>query len=146
MEQSHLETLPAFVSRLSHDGRGIAQVNGKTTFVFGALPNEKVLLCYHKRHAKYDEASVQKVITPSSKRVEPKCEFFGLCGGCSLQHMSQAAQIAFKEEVLLEQLSHFGKVIPEQILQPLVFEGYGYRRKARYSVRFVKKKQKMLLG
>jgi len=140
------EAQPVFVSKLSHEGRGIAHVNGKTTFVFGALPNEEVVLSYHNRRARFDEASAHKVLVPSLTRVEPRCQFFGLCGGCSLQHMSQSAQIAFKQDVLIEQLRHFGKVVPEQILPPLVAEGYGYRRKARYSVRFVKKKQKMLLG
>ena len=77
---SPIEALPASITKLSHDGRGIAHVNGKTTFVFGALPGEEVLLSYHKRRAKFDEASMQRVLTPSPTRVAPKCDFFGLCG------------------------------------------------------------------
>jgi 23S rRNA (uracil1939-C5)-methyltransferase len=148
MELSDIATdqTQALITKLSHDGRGIAHINGKTTFVFGALPGEEVLLSYHKKHSKFDEASVKTRLTSAPEREAPHCEFFGLCGGCSLQHMSQTAQVAFKQDVLLEQLKHFGKVVPEEILPALITEPYGYRRKARYSVRFVRKKQKMLLG
>lgn len=137
---------PVHIEKLSHDGRGIAHINGKITFVFGALPSEHVEIIYHNKRSKFDEASVTKVLAPSALRVQPRCQFFGTCGGCSLQHMSQSAQIAFKQGVLLEQLEHFGKTKPEELLSPLMADPYGYRRKARYSVRFVKKKNKMLLG
>lgn len=150
-----METVPSLsshinnrviIEKLSHDGRGIAHIEGKTTFVFGALPGEEVEIAYYNQRSKFDEAKVTQMLLSSPERVEPKCQFFGLCGGCSLQHMSQAAQIVFKEEVLLEQLKHFGHIKPDSILPPLLASPYGYRRKARYSVRFVKKKNKMLLG
>lgn len=137
---------PVTIHKLSHEGRGIAHINGKITFVFGALPAEQVEITYHNKRSKFDEASVVKILSPSEERVQPRCQFFGTCGGCSLQHMSQNAQVAFKEGVLLEQLLHFGKTKPEELLAPLIADPYGYRRKARYSVRFVKKKNKMLLG
>lgn len=134
------------VEKLSHDGRGIAHINGKTTFIFGSLAQEKVELLYHKKHRKYDEAFIAKITHPSDDRVTPSCLFFGVCGGCSLQHMSQAKQIEFKQDVLLEQLKHFGDVIPDQVMDPLYSYAFGYRRKARFSVRYVIKKSKLLVG
>ena len=134
------------INKLSHDGRGIAHVDNKTTFVFNALPGEEVSIDYVKKRSKFDEAKACEIIKSSPERVKPNCEFFGLCGGCSLQHMDQASQVNFKQEVLLEQLEHFGKVKPENILSPLKTESYGYRRKARYSVRYVAKKDKVLIG
>jgi len=137
---------PVLVTKLSHDGRGIAHINGKTTFVFGALPDEEVIIKHINRRAQFDEAATTKIIKPSRERIEPGCAFFGACGGCSLQHMTQSSQISFKQSVLLEQLEHFGKVKPENIIAPLVSDPYGYRRKARYSVRFVAKKDRVLIG
>ena len=137
---------PVLVTKLSHDGRGIAHIEGKTTFVFGALSGEKVAIKYINRRSKFDEAAVTNIIEASPERIAPSCAFFGACGGCSLQHMDQEAQIRFKQSVLLEQLEHFGKVKPENILEPLVSGPYGYRRKARYSVRYVAKKERVLIG
>lgn len=136
----------ATISHLSHDGRGIAHVDGKITFIFGALPGEEVLFSYSARRSKFDEAFVTKVLVPSSERVQPRCRFFGQCGGCSLQHISQISQITHKQAVLLEQLLHFGLVVPENVLTPLKADPYGYRRKARYSVRHVVKKQRVFVG
>ncbi|HXW60466.1 MAG TPA: 23S rRNA (uracil(1939)-C(5))-methyltransferase RlmD, partial [Myxococcota bacterium] len=113
---------------------------------FGALPEEEVVLLYHRKKAKFDEAIAREIMVPSLERKNPACQFFGLCGGCSLQHLSQPGQITYKEGVLLEQLEHFGNVVPKEVLPPLFADPYGYRRKARYSVRYVEKKQKMLLG
>lgn len=134
------------VVSLSHDGRGIAQINGKTTFIEGALPSEQVTLTYQKRRKKYDEASVLHIETSSPDRAIPQCEFFENCGGCSLQHLEPLSQVKHKEKVLLEQLKHFGGAIPEQILPPLTGPVYGYRRKARLGVKFVTKKDKLLIG
>jgi 23S rRNA (uracil1939-C5)-methyltransferase len=136
----------ALISGLSHDGRGIAHINGKITFVFGALPEEQVLISYTSKRSKFDEAVARKILIPSAKRVTPQCQFFGICGGCNLQHLSQQAQIEHKQSVLLEQLLHFGHVTPKNILSPLTANPYGYRRKARYSVRHVVKKQRVLIG
>src|SRR6516164_7061976 len=109
---------PVLVTKLSHDGRGIAHIEGKTTFVFGALSGEKVAIKYINRRSKFDEAAVTNIIEASPERIAHSCAFFGSCGGCSLQHMDQEAQIRFKQSVLLEQLEHFGKVKPENILEP----------------------------
>src|SRR5436190_18812187 len=138
--------LSAVIQTLSHDGRGIAVVNQKTTFVSGALPHETVQLKLTAERSTYNEAEVTDIITPSNERLTPACKHFGLCGGCSLQHMSDAAQLAMKQQTLLEQLQHFGRVQPDEILAPLQAKSFGYRHKARLGVKFVIKKDKMLVG
>ncbi len=134
------------IHALSHEGRGIAEVNGKTVFLEGGLPGEEVSFVYQKRRKKFDEGRVVHVINPSPDRVEPKCQHFDLCGGCTLQHMESSAQILHKQAVLLEQLRHFGGVEPETVLDPLIGPVWGYRRKARLGVRYVVKKEKVLVG
>lgn len=138
--------LEANVTALSHDGRGIAHINGKTTFLHGGLPGETVQFTYLNRHGKYDEGKVVAVITAAAERVEPPCAHFGTCGGCSLQHLAHAQQVAHKERVLLEQLQHIGGTVPAQILPPLTGPTQGYRNKARLGVRYVYKKEKLLVG
>lgn len=110
---------PASVHGLSHDGRGIATVNQKTTFIAGALPGETVTYHIKQKRSSYIDADVDSVIEASPKRVNPPCKHFGLCGGCSLQHMSISTQIELKQQTLLDQLKHFGKVIPEMVMPPL---------------------------
>lgn len=134
------------VDTLSHDGRGVAHVEGKTVFLEGGLPEEEVTYVLYKQRKAWDEGKVLSVVHPSQDRVIPRCDYFGVCGGCSLQHLNQAAQLKHKEQVLLEQLLHFGQVVPEGVLEPLKSDSWGYRHKARLSVRFVKKKNKILVG
>jgi 23S rRNA (uracil1939-C5)-methyltransferase len=141
-----MHTITCEIKKLSHDGRGIAQIDGKTIFVFGALPGEQVAIDYITKRSKFDEAKAYEIINASPERALPQCQFFGLCGGCTLQHMHQDAQISFKHNVLLEQLWHFGKVKPLNILAPLRSAPYGYRRKARYSVRYIAKKDRVFVG
>lgn len=134
------------IESLSHDGRGIARIAGKTVFLEGGLPGETVEFIYLKRRSKYDEGKVVKVLISSSDRVTPPCAHFGICGGCSLQHLNHGAQIAFKQRVLLEQLQHIGGVKPQNILSPLIGPTWEYRRKARLGVRFVINKDKLFIG
>jgi 23S rRNA (uracil1939-C5)-methyltransferase len=136
----------AEIDSLSHEGRGISHQDGKTIFIEGALPGEKVTFNYLRRHGDFDEARVLEILTPSPLRVMPQCPHFGVCGGCSLQHLIPEAQRELKQRTLLEQLKHFGKVTPETILPPLFSENYGYRHKARLSVKYVKAKNKVLVG
>ncbi len=140
------EPVAAQVESLSHDGRGVAHVNGKAVFIEGALPGEQVLFGYITRRKRHDEGRVEKIISPSPHRVEPRCAHFNICGGCSLQHLSPTAQIAAKQQVLLDSLKHIGGVEPEVILAPLTGPHWGYRRKARLGVKFVIKKDKLLIG
>ena len=137
---------PAEIHSLSHDGRGIATIESKATFIAGALPQESVTYRIHQKRTTYMEGEALEILTPSAERVTPPCQHFGLCGGCSLQHMSIAMQTSLKQQTLLEQLTHFGKVTPASVIPPLQSAGSGYRRKARLGVKFVIKKNKLLVG
>ena len=134
------------ITDLSHDGRGVAHIAGKTVFVAGALPGERVVLRYSGKHRHYDEAQVETLLTRASDRVEPRCAHFGVCGGCALQHLAAPAQIAAKARVLRENFERIGKVAPQAWLPPLTDEPWGYRRKGRLSVKFVEKKGRVLVG
>lgn len=140
------ESVQAEIESLSHDGRGIARLEGKTVFIDGALAGESVSFKYTRLHKKYDEGRVDTIEVASADRVTPKCQHFGICGGCSLMHMSPEAQLSLKQGTLKEQLLHFGQLTPEQWLPPLTGPLWGYRRKARLGVRYVTKKGKVLVG
>lgn len=133
------------VTKLTTDGRGLAFIDGKATFIKGALPGEKVRLKYLKRKRQYDEAEVVEIITPSPERVTPKCAVFGICGGCSLQHLAPQAQIHHKE-TWLRGLLERADIEAESWLIPLQTEVWGYRQKARLGARFVRKKDEVLVG
>ena len=136
----------ADIADLSHDGRGVARIEGKAVFVAGALPGEQVRLRFTGKHRHYDEAVAAEILRPSPDRVEPRCAHFGTCNGCALQHMAAPAQIAAKQHVLLENLERIGKVTPEHVLPALTDAPWGYRRKARLGVKFVDKKGRVLVG
>jgi 23S rRNA (uracil1939-C5)-methyltransferase len=136
----------ATITNLSHDGRGVARIDNKATFVSGALLGERVVLRYLKRHRKYDDAEIVRVIEASPDRVEPKCRHVGQCSGCSLQHMDPAAQIVAKQRVLAENFERIGKVTPASWLPPLSDQVWAYRRRGRFSVRYVAKKERVLVG
>jgi 23S rRNA (uracil1939-C5)-methyltransferase len=136
----------ALIHGISHDGRGIATINNKTAFIAGGLPNETLTYKMTHKRSNYIEANALEIISASTERVNPPCEYFGICGGCSLQHMSTETQLQFKQQTLLDQLKHFGKVTPLSVLPPLNVTTLGYRRKARLGVKFVIKKDKLLVG
>src|SRR3989338_6406559 len=140
------DTITTTVESLNHEGRGVAHVNGKTTFLFGGLPGETVSFRYTQCHRKYDEGTVIEVITSNENRVTPKCAHFGTCGGCALQHLSIDRQRKHKEAVLLEHFQHQAQCVPANIAPPLFAEPFGYRRRARLSVRYVIKKEKVLVA
>jgi len=140
------EPVAATVESISHEGRGIARLDGKTVFIDGALPGEEVMFVYTSRRAKFDEGKTVEVLKASSERVEPVCPHFMLCGGCSIQHMSESAQLAHKQSVLVEQFKHLAELDIPKIIPPLTTLSTGYRRKARLGVRFVIKKDKLLVG
>jgi len=131
---------------MSHDGRGIAHVDGKAVFIDGALPGEEISFMYSGRSRKYDEGCVCEIFSASPERVEPRCAHFDLCGGCSLQHQAADRQIYSKQQTLLDNLERIGKVQPQRLLEPLTGPAWGYRNKARLGVRFVKKKGRVLVG
>jgi 23S rRNA (uracil1939-C5)-methyltransferase len=134
------------ITDLSHDGRGVARIDGKTVFVAGALPGERAMVQLSTRHRSFDEAKVEELLTRSAERIEPRCPHFGVCGGCALQHLPAEAQIAAKQRVLAENFERIGKVEPKRWLAPLSDQAWGYRRKGRLSVKWVAKKEKVLVG
>ncbi|HZX71250.1 MAG TPA: 23S rRNA (uracil(1939)-C(5))-methyltransferase RlmD [Rhodanobacter sp.] len=136
----------AHITDLGHDGRGVARIDGKTVFVSGGLLGEQVIARLRKRHRHFDEAEVVEVITASPHRVEPLCQHFSQCSGCSLQHLDAPSQIAAKQRVLADNFERIGKVSPASWLPPLTGEPWGYRRKGRLSVRNVMKKGRVLVG
>jgi len=140
------------IVNLGHDGRGVARwpdghANaGKTVYVSGALPGETVSVQQTARSRHFDEAKTLDVIAASLDRVEPRCPHFGTCGGCVLQHFAEDRQIEAKQRVLLDNLQRIGHVTPGAVLPPLRGNSWGYRRKGRFSVRRVEKKDKTLVG
>ncbi len=142
------EPIELDITALSHEGRGIAHIDGKVAFVDGALANERVSACYVRSRGKFDELKVDTVLSASADRVEPPCEFAGLCGGCSLQHLQSNAQIELKQSLLLEQLQHAAHIEAKdiEVLDKLQDLSIHYRRKARLAVRMVNKKGGALVG
>lgn len=142
------EAVTALVDALNHDGWGVvrAGAQGKTTFVAGALPGEVVEYRVRKRERGHDEAELLRVVTASPERIEPHCAHYGICGGCSLQHLAPAAQLRVKDDMLRETLRRVGKVEPQQWLSPLSGAPWGYRRRARLGARFVHAKARSLVG
>jgi 23S rRNA (uracil1939-C5)-methyltransferase len=136
----------ALVESLDHEGRGVAHVDGKVIFIEGALPGERVEYASFRRKPSYEQATVVRILKASSQRVTPPCPHFGVCGGCSMQHMDPAAQTAAKQRVLEDALSHLASLRPETVFSPIAGPALGYRRRARLSVRFVEKKGGALVG
>lgn len=136
----------ASIDSLSPEGRGVAHIDGKVTFIDGALPGEVVRARYQNRRKHMDEAEVVGVLAASRERVRPKCPHFSVCGGCRLQHLDAGAQIRYKQTALLQQLEHIGRVRPVAERLPLTAPIWGYRHKARLGVKYVDKKEKVLVG
>ncbi|MGQ0530274.1 MAG: 23S rRNA (uracil(1939)-C(5))-methyltransferase RlmD [Panacagrimonas sp.] len=136
----------ANIHDLAEDGRGVARIEGKVCFIVGALPGETVSFRYTRVQKDVDEGELLDVLTPSADRVTPPCAHFGVCGGCSLQHLAPAAQIAFKQQQLIEALRRVGKLEPAEIAAPITGPTLGYRRRARLGVKFVDKRNTALVG
>jgi len=134
------------IESLSHEGRGISHYENKIIFTRGALPGEKVIVSRSLSRAKYEEADIVEILQPSPDRIEPKCAVYGICGGCSFQHLSSQDQISAKQGWLQSAFKGQAKVLPKEWLDPLQLESWGYRRKARLGVRYVNKKDKLLVG
>jgi len=139
-------SLDVVIESLDQDGRGVAHVDGKATFVEGALPGERVTAEIVKDKPSYALARTVRVHKASASRVTPRCPHFGVCGGCTLQHADPALQIAAKQRALEDALARIGRVRPETILPPIAGPAWGYRGRARLSVRHVVKKGGVLVG
>ncbi len=147
MQQNILE-----IKSLDMDARGVGHVPnedgspGKVIFVEGALPGEQVIYSSFKKKKNLEFANMSALLRESAMRVKPKCAHFGMCGGCAMQHLEPSAQVAIKQRVLEDNLWHIGKVKPETMLRPIYGPTWGYRYRARLSVRHVKKKGEVLVG
>src|SRR5574340_426096 len=138
--------VPAFVESLDQEGRGVAHVDGKVIFIEGALPGETVTFNAYRKKPSFELAQAGQILKAGFTRVAPQCRYFGLCGGCSLQHMDTNAQVAAKQRILEDNLKHIGKVEPELILPAVYGTAWGYRHRARLSVRHVARKNAVLVG
>ncbi|WP_126444486.1 23S rRNA (uracil(1939)-C(5))-methyltransferase RlmD [Sulfuricystis multivorans] len=136
----------AIIESLDHEGRGVAHVEGKVVFIEGALPGERVRYARLRSKPKFDTGRVEDILEPSSQRVAPRCPHFGICGGCSMQHLEPGAQAAVKQRVLEDAFWHIARLEPETMLPPIIGPAWGYRRRARLAVRFVAKKGGVLVG
>ena len=136
----------AQIDSATHDGRGIAAISGKKVFVAGALPGETVEFIRRKARKSFDEAELLSVIEASPDRIEAKCEAYGRCGGCSLQHVSDSYQRSIKEQTLKDNLQRIGKVTPATWLAPMTGPIWQYRRRARLAVKDVPAKGRVLVG
>jgi len=136
----------AKVESLDHEGRGVARVDGKAIFIEGALPGERVEYASYRKKPKFEQATMVRPITQSSQRVKPRCEFFGVCGGCSMQHLEASAQVAAKQRVLEDNLWHIARIRPEIVYPAVQGPTWGYRYRARLSVRQVPRLGGVLVG
>jgi 23S rRNA (uracil1939-C5)-methyltransferase len=140
------------IESLDMEARGVGHlVNedgspGKVIFVEGALPGERVRFKSYRKKAKWEAADMAELLRESPLRAKPRCSYFGLCGGCAMQHLNSPAQVAIKQRVLEDALHHLGKVDAEMILRPIHGPDWGYRFRARLSVRHVAKKGGVLIG
>jgi SAM-dependent methyltransferases related to tRNA (uracil-5-)-methyltransferase len=134
------------IESLDLEARGVARRDGKVVFVEGALPGERVSVQVVRRKPSYEIARVDQILRASSQRVTPRCPHFGVCGGCAMQHLDPAAQVAVKQRALEDTFWHVGKLRPARILPPMHGPAWAYRYRARLSVRVVPKKGGVLVG
>lgn len=146
-----LQSEGVWIESLDIEGQGVGHTpDGKVVFVEGALPFERVTVQIHRHKAAWAAGVVRRVLHPSAQRVSPACPHFGLhagaCGGCKMQHLHPDAQVAVKQRALEDQLWHLGKTRPERMLRAVAGPAWGYRDRARLSVRHVRKKGEVLIG
>lgn len=139
------------IESLDIEAQGVARrPDGKVVFIDGALPGEWVTANVHRRKNNWEQASLVAVHREAAQRVRPRCPHFGLhegaCGGCKMQHLHVGAQVAIKQRVLEDNLWHLAKVKPDTMLPAIEGPAWGYRWRARFSVRHVRKKGTVLVG
>jgi 23S rRNA (uracil-5-)-methyltransferase RumA len=134
------------IESLDLEARGVAHRDGKVVFVEGALPGERVEASIVRRKPSYEKARTERVLRASSQRVDPVCPHFGVCGGCAMQHLDARAQVAIKQRVLEDAFGHIGKLKPAIVLPAMHGPAFGYRYRARLSVRLVPRKGGVLVG
>ncbi|TDR82915.1 23S rRNA (uracil(1939)-C(5))-methyltransferase RlmD [Paludibacterium purpuratum] len=136
----------ALVESLDYEGHGVAHVDGKTIFIDGALPYERVIYRSYRKKPTFENADTVSVLKESFIRTTPRCPHYNTCGGCSMQHVDFSAQVAIKQRVLEDNLQHIGKVKAERMLTPIAGPAWGYRHRARLSARWVARKGCVLVG
>lgn len=136
----------ATTQSLDHEGRGIARVDGKAVFIEGALPGERVEYTVRRARPNYEQGDTVRVLKASAQRVAPRCPHYGVCGGCSMQHLDEDAQAAVKQRILEDALWHLGKLRPGVILPAIHGPAWGYRYRARLGVRVVPSKGGLRIG
>jgi len=146
MARRKREPETALIEGVTHDGRGIAQTDGKKVFVAGALSGETVQFIRRKSRRNFDEAELLEVLDASPERITARCEAFGRCGGCSLQHVTPETQRAIKAQTLRDNLERIGRVEPRTWLEPMTGPLWNYRRRARLAVKNVHAKGRALVG
>jgi len=146
MSENKPQQNSVIIESLDQEGRGVARIEGKVIFIEGALTGEVVSYSSYRKKPSFELAQVTQIHKSSAMRVQPKCAHFGVCGGCSMQHLDARAQVAVKQRILEDSLWHIGKVRAETILRPIYGQAWGYRERARLSVRHVIKKGKTLVG
>ena len=140
-------TMPiAKIDSLDHEGRGVTRVEGKAVFVEGALPGERVEYVVRRAKPSYEQGETVRVLRPSAQRVAPRCPHYGVCGGCSMQHLDADAQAAVKQRILEDALRHIGKLRAGRILPAIHGPAWGYRSRARLGVRMVPSKGGLRVG
>jgi len=145
-ERAAPRVVEARVDALDQDGRGVARLDGKVVFLDGALPGERVRAALARSRRRFDEGHTLEVLEASPERVPPRCPHFGVCGGCSLQHLEARAQLAHKQVDLLAKLARLGGVRPARVAEPVRGPVWGYRRKARLGCKHVPGKGGVLVG
>ena len=138
--------MSVFVESLDHEGRGVAHHDGKAIFIDGALPGEMVTYSPYRKKPAFEFAQIVSIEKTSAVRTTPRCQHYGVCGGCNMQHAEFAAQVASKQRILEDNLKRIGKVTPEVLLPPIYGPVWRYRQRARLSVRYVEKKGRVLVG
>ncbi len=136
----------AHIESLDFEGHGVAHIDGKTIFIDGALPFETVEYSTYRKKPSFENAQAMAILKESFLRTTPRCPHFGVCGGCSMQHMEFTAQVAAKQRVLEENLKRIGSVDTETLLPAIYGPAWGYRHRARLSARYVAKKGTVLVG
>ncbi|WP_377701336.1 23S rRNA (uracil(1939)-C(5))-methyltransferase RlmD [Pseudoduganella sp. UC29_71] len=140
------------IKSLDMDARGVGHIEnedgtpGKVVFVEGALPGERVTFETFKKKKNWEAARLVEIRKESSMRIKPKCVHFDYCGGCSMQHLEPSAQVAIKQRTLEDNLWHLSKVKAGNVMRPMYGPTWGYRYRARLSVRYVAKKGTVLVG
>src|SRR2546425_6739574 len=127
----------ALIESVDREGRGVAHVGGKAVFVDDAVPGERVEYSAYRKKSAWAAAQIVRIEKESGARASPRCAFFGTCGGCSMQHVEERAQVAAKQRVLEGALWHIARPRPETLLRPLSGLFWGYRHRGRMSGRWV---------